>query len=346
MVRADPGGVNVYSPLERVNASRSSGSSIPHAIKVAYMVTSAHEGMHRIFQERPEILAPVFGVLGVPLSAKATVDAVTTDATETRPLERRVDTVLRIGPSDGEDFLLAVEAQSGKVPGKEASWAYYIAYLQAKFGLPVLLLVVCQDRATAKWAVGPFDCGTRGWTAMRTYPLVAGPDNLPVITDARTAAKNLPLAVLSALAHARSRDCDAILDAVSRALQELLETDPATAKYFFDFLEVTLGKTPAGEKWKAIMSTFVSYFPGRGTVRETAYLEGQAEGEAKGEAKGILLVLEVRGIPVPDSVRERITSCTDLDRVDAWLERSRTVERAEDLFAEDPEVPGTSPEQA
>ncbi|MFD5946234.1 hypothetical protein ACFWAZ_13370 [Streptomyces collinus] len=28
------------------------------------MVTSAHEGMHRIFQERPEILSPVFGVLG------------------------------------------------------------------------------------------------------------------------------------------------------------------------------------------------------------------------------------------------------------------------------------------
>ncbi|WP_190072572.1 hypothetical protein [Streptomyces lanatus] len=155
------------------------------------MVTSAHEGMHRIFQERPEILAPVFGVLGVPLSAKATVDAVTTDVTETRPLERRVDTVLRVGPSDGEDFLLAVEAQSGKVPGKEASWAYYIAYLQAKFGLPVLLLVVCQDRATAKWAAGPFDCGTRGWTALRTHPLVASPENLPVITDARTAAKNL-----------------------------------------------------------------------------------------------------------------------------------------------------------
>ncbi|MGP4046710.1 hypothetical protein [Streptomyces sp. 2A115] len=34
------------------------------------MVTSAHEGMHRIFQERPEILAPVFGLLGVPFSAE------------------------------------------------------------------------------------------------------------------------------------------------------------------------------------------------------------------------------------------------------------------------------------
>ncbi|WP_328358735.1 hypothetical protein OG800_21230 [Streptomyces sp. NBC_00445] len=310
------------------------------------MVTSAHEGMHRIFQERPEILAPVFGVLGVPLSAKATVDAVTTDVTEARPLERRVDTVLRIGPSDGEDFLLAVEAQSGKVEGKEWSWAYYIGYLQAKYKLPVLLLVVCQDRATAKWAAGPFDCGTRGWTALRTYPLVAGPDNMPVIIDARTVAKNLPLAVLSALAHARSRDGDAILEAIGSALQELLETDPATAKYFFDFLEVTLGKTPAGEKWKAIMSTFVSYFPGRGTVRETAYLEGKAEGRAEGEAKAILIVLDARGIAVPDSVRERITTCTDPDRVDAWLERSRTVERAEDLFAEDPEAPETSSERA
>ncbi|MGW2381477.1 hypothetical protein [Streptomyces sp. NPDC001658] len=294
------------------------------------MVTSAHEGMHRIFQERPEILAPVFGVLGVPLPAKVTVDAVTTDVTEARPLERRVDTVLRIGPSDGEDFLLAIESQSKKVAGKEASWAYYIAYLQAKFGLPVLLLVVCQDRATAKWAAGPFDCGTRGWTALRTYPLVAGPDNLPVITDARTAVKNLALAVLSALAHARTADCDAIMKAIVTALQETRDTDPDTADYFFDFLEISLGGSPAGEKLREIMS-FVSYFPGRGTVRETAYLEGRAEGEVK----GILSVLEVRGIPVSDDVRERIASCADLELLDAWLERSRTVVRAEDLFAED-----------
>ncbi|WP_423595779.1 hypothetical protein [Streptomyces sp. G5(2025)] len=29
------------------------------------MVTSRHEASHRIFQERPEILGPVFGLLGV-----------------------------------------------------------------------------------------------------------------------------------------------------------------------------------------------------------------------------------------------------------------------------------------
>ncbi|WP_324789162.1 hypothetical protein [Streptomyces sp. H51] len=317
------------------------------------MVTQAHEGMHRIFQERPEVLAPVFGVLGFPFSAKATVDAVTTDVTEARPLERRVDTVLRIGPSDGEDFLLAIESQSKRVPGKEASWAYYVAFLQAKYGLPVLLLVVCQDRATAKWAAGPFDCGTRDWTAQRTYPLVVGPDNLPVIIDARTAAKNLPLAVLSALAHARSTDCGAILEAISSALQELQETDPETAGYFFDFLEINLGNTPAGEQWKEIMS-FVSYFPGRGTVRETAYLEGKAEGKIEGKIEGkaedraslILRVLELHGVPVPEDVRERIASCTDLDVLARWFDRSLTATAAEELFAEEQEVPASGSEQA
>ncbi|QYX78753.1 hypothetical protein [Streptomyces akebiae] len=298
------------------------------------MVTSAHEGLHRIFQEKPEILVPVFGVLGLPFPEKATVDALTTDVTETKPMERRVDTVLRIGPSDGEDFLLAVEVQGERKPDKERSWPYYVYYLQSKYRLPVLLLVVCQDRRTAKWASGPFDCGTRGWITQRTHPMVVGPDNLPAVTDPRTAANNLAMAAFSALAHARSAQINDILDAMGRALQE---TDGKAADYFYEFLEVNLRGTPAGEKWRDIMS-FVSYFPGRGTVRETAYLEG----EAKGEAKGVLRVLEVRGIPVTDDVRERITTCSDPTRVSAWLDRAGTVTHAEELFAEGPENSGAA----
>lgn len=61
---------------------------------------------------------------------------------------------------------------------------------------------------------------------------------------------------------------------------------------------------------------------------------GYAVGLAQGEAKTILLVLEVRGIPVSADVRERITTCTDLDLLDVWLERCRAVARAEDLFVE------------
>ncbi|MBP5922602.1 hypothetical protein F3K32_20440 [Streptomyces sp. LBUM 1483] len=48
----------------------------------------------------------------------------------------------------------------------------------------------------------------------------------------------------------------------------------------------------------------------------------------------VLRVLEVRGVPVTEDVRERIASCTDLTLVSAWLDRAGTVERAEDLFSD------------
>ncbi|XUL89360.1 hypothetical protein ACQ86D_24190 [Streptomyces galilaeus] len=213
---------------------------------------------------------------------------------------------------------------------KEQSWAYYVAYLQSKYKLPVLLLVVCRDRATAKWAAGPFDCGTRGWTVQRTCPLVVGPDNLPMITDVRSAAKNPAMAAFSALTHANSPECDAILDALDHALGGM---DSDASDYIYQFLDVTLGDTPAGDKWRSIMG-FVNYFPGRGHLMERAYLEGQAEGAAAGEAKGVLRVLEVRGLVVSDDVRERVSTCTDLDRLNDWLDRAGTVERAEELFDE------------
>jgi hypothetical protein len=295
------------------------------------MVTSAHEGMHRIFQERPEILAPVFKALDIGLPEKAAVYAIATDATEAKPLARHVDTVLRVEPSDGDAFLLAIEAQERLDTKKESSWPYYIAYLRTKYDLPVLLLVVCRDRATTKWAAGPFSCEARGWTAQETYPLVIGPDNLPPITDARTAAEKPAMAAFSALTHAKGPDIDAILDALGRALAGM---DSNNVDYFYQFLDSALGESPAGDTWRNIM-TFVNYFPGRGHLMERTFLEGEAKGKAEGEARGVLRVLEVRGIPVSDAVRERIATCTDLDRVTHWLDLAGTVEQAEDLFTEE-----------
>jgi hypothetical protein len=65
---------------------------------------------------------------------------------------------------------------------------------------------------------------------------------------------------------------------------------------------------------------------------KTHRAEGLAEGEAKGEAKALLLVLEGRGIAVPNAVRERVTNCSDSDQLERWLKRAGVVERAEDLL--------------
>ncbi|WP_282701107.1 hypothetical protein [Streptomyces sp. CC219B] len=81
---------------------------------------------------------------------------------------------------------------------------------------------------------------------------------------------------------------------------------------------------------------FVNYFPGQGTLLEKAYTEGEAKGEVNGKVRAVLAVLEARDIPVSDDIRERVTTCTDINRIDGWLRRAVTATRAEDLFAEDP----------
>ncbi|MEU0741049.1 hypothetical protein [Streptomyces sp. NPDC006134] len=297
------------------------------------MVTSTHEASHRIFQDHPEVLAPIFEVLGLPLPAKAAIEPVTPDATELKPVERRVDTVLRVEPSEGESFLLAIEAQTRRAPDKGSSWAYYVAYLQAKFGLPVLLVTVCRNRSTAAWAAGPFVCRVGPWTTQTTRPFVLGPDSVPKVTDEAVVARQPALATFSAIVHSESEGIAAILNVLARGMRSF---DKPTAKYWSELLEIGLEDTPAKETWRELEKMVVSYFPGRGTVFEEAYLEGEAKGEAKGEARGkaegVLRVLDVRGLAVTDDVRARISGCTDLDRLDDWLARAVTAERAEDLF--------------
>ncbi|GAA3128523.1 hypothetical protein ACFQ0X_21605 [Streptomyces rectiviolaceus] len=149
------------------------------------------------------------------------------------------------------------------------------------------------------------------------------------------------MAAFSALTHARYADADAILEALVRALRA---TDKESAEYYGDLVDVGLGDTPARETWRKLM-TFVNYFPGRGTFREQAYLEGKAEGKedgiaeglVKGRAEALLRFLELRGIPISDSTRERIADCTDLDILGRWGDRSATVDDANDLFTEEPE---------
>lgn len=50
--------------------------------------------------------------------------------------------------------------------------------------------------------------------------------------------------------------------------------------------------------------------------------KGLVAGEAKGEAKSILAVLSARGIPVSDTIRERILGCTDIATLDVWIQRA------------------------
>ncbi|MEV6957009.1 hypothetical protein [Streptomyces sp. NPDC051183] len=300
------------------------------------MVTSHHEASHRIFQDRPELLAPVFRILGVPLPADPTVEVLTADVTEIRPMERRVDSVLRITPRADKSggLLLAIEAQGRRDPDKAVSWAYYLSYLTAKYECPALLLVVCQDKTTADWATGPFRLGWADWTALSVHPLVLGPGNVPVITDPEEAAEDLTIATFAAMTHGRDRNATAILEALAEALES---TDPESVAYFAELLEIGLGNSLARDIWRHLMPR--TSFPGRGTLIEETYQEGEAKGRTEGKAEErarmVLRVLDHRGVAVADEVRERVIACGELDVLGRWIDLAFTVDHAEELFAEE-----------
>jgi hypothetical protein len=58
-----------------------------------------------------------------------------------------------------------------------------------------------------------------------------------------------------------------------------------------------------------------------------------AEGRAEGEARALLAILNARGIPVPDDIHTRITTCTDLDQLDTWIRRASTATIIHDILS-------------
>ncbi|SDD97805.1 hypothetical protein SAMN05216505_114109 [Streptomyces prasinopilosus] len=67
-------------------------------------------------------------------------------------------------------------------------------------------------------------------------------------------------------------------------------------------------------------------------IREGGREKGRAEGAARRAAEDVLDILEVRGIDIPDAVRERVTGCGDLEILRHWHRRAVTAPTAAEIF--------------
>ncbi|MGW2636340.1 hypothetical protein [Streptomyces sp. NPDC001348] len=291
------------------------------------MVSSPHEAMHRIFQQYPGLFSGVAEVLGIDFPPPTSFTVLPNDLTETSPVERRVDTLVRLETEDDEPLLLAVESQGGKDPDKPASWAYYASYLLTKYRLQPMLLVVCQDHATAEWAAREVSFGPRQWPLLTLRPLVAGPHNMPVITDPAEVRKDLAVATLAAITHAKNPDAGAILKSMTTVLRD---TPQSIANPIIELIAQGLGKHPAAQLWRKLVAVDLSFY--KSPLSEEIRDEGRAEGEARRAAEDVLDVLDVRGIDVPEAVRERITGCGDPETLRHWHRRAVTAPAAEAIF--------------
>ncbi|AUH41000.1 hypothetical protein CXR04_12705 [Streptomyces sp. CMB-StM0423] len=325
------------------------------------MVNSPHETHHRAFQQIPELFTSAFRLLDLPVPDEAVVTAIDSDLTEVRPVERHVDTLLRLEFPDGDPYLLLVEAQTKRDPDKPDSWAYYLSYLRNRYGCQPILLVVCRDRATAHWASRPFRIGHPTHPNLTLTPLVLGPHNVPKITEYERAAADVPFAVFSAITHSNDPDAGAILKVLAEALHK---TDDESRTICAELAASGLGGTPAAGIWRNLMETGLFSFrgfvaeglreEGRVEGREEGRVEGRAQGRKRGREEGrsvgleeghrqgrvaegtekLIRLLEVRGIPLSDDARLRITACDEPELLDLWFDRGITAATADEVFAD------------
>jgi hypothetical protein len=69
-------------------------------------------------------------------------------------------------------------------------------------------------------------------------------------------------------------------------------------------------------------------------VRAEGRAQGRTEGRTEGQREVVLIVLDARGIPVPDTARERILIETDPDLLKHWLEKACVASSIEGVFVD------------
>jgi hypothetical protein len=283
------------------------------------MVKLPHEALHHVFRESPNLFAEtVRRIFDANFPEIIEAEVIDTDLTEIEPIERRPDTVIKAETSDGPQ-LLVVEAQNREEKSKIRSWAYYLSFLENKYQVPATLLITTPDIATARWARQPLRLGPPGLPSLELFPFVAGPDNIPFITEPEAAAEDVDFAVFSTLTHRFDPDIEKALKPLAVALDTL---DPKQGALWADLMEGGLGKGCAQETWRKIMQTM--------TYEWTSQLAQQSVAEAEGRL--ILRFLEERGVPVEERHRKAIEQCRDIETLELWVMRAATVESADDLF--------------
>jgi hypothetical protein len=284
------------------------------------MPSMAHEILVDLFKNRPPLAAEILAeVLGVSLPPYTQARLAATDLTEIQPAEYRADAVVVLLDRDIPVRVIIVEVQLAVDPRKRFSWPAYVTVSRAIHGCPADLLVVAPEPLLAGWCAEPIEIGVPGFVLR---PPVLHRTNVPVVTDPAEAARRPELGVLSVMAHGETGEGTTIAAAVLPALRGL---DEDRARFYYDLVYNSLNETARRAlevmmKGYEYQSDFAKKYVAEGLAEGLA--KGRAEGRAEEAARNLLTVLRVRGLTVPDAVRERILAQKDPERLERWLEKA------------------------
>jgi len=276
----------------------------------------AHEILVDLFKNRPSLAAEILvEVLGISLPRYTEARLASTDLTEIQPAEYRADVVVVLLNRDTPVRVLIVEVQLAADSRKRLSWPAYVTVARAVHGCLAGLLIVAPEPAVAGWCAEPIETGVPGFVLR---PPVLHRTAVPVVTDPEEAARRPELGVLSAMAHGETEQGATIAAAVLPVIREL---DDDRTRFYYDLVYNSLNEA-ARRALEAIMkgyeyqTDFAKKYVAQGRD------EGRVEGRAEEAARNLLIVLQARGIAVPDAIRERILAEKDPERLERWLEKA------------------------
>lgn len=287
------------------------------------MPSQLHEMLLLLFRNRPALAPELLKeALHVELPAYSEVRLESAELTDVVPAEYRADLVVLL--VDGKPVLgIVVEVQLQPDTRKRFSWPVYVTGLRARLECPCCVLVVTASESTAKWARKPIALGP----GAQLVPLVVAPKGVPVITDPERARQDPELAVLSVMAHGHG-DVETAVQIALSAAAGAAPLDEDTRVLYFDLIEAALS-----EAARKAFEMLPQNYEFQGPTFKKGKLEGQLEGQAA-MAASLLDVLDARGLTIPDEVRQRAQSTTDLDQLRHWIRRAAVITRADELFDE------------
>lgn len=295
--------------------------------------------MRRVLQDDPAVFARTLRTLGLPFADPVATALLPTglapmDRVPSSPLAPDLvgpgfEILLRVAPPEGDGYVLALETAGTRSPARRSYWRSRMAHLLAAYRMPPVLLVVCPDEVTARWAERPLALGPPQWAALTFHPLVLGPHNVPAVADPTQAARDIPLAALSAMTHGTGPEAGAVLASLAAALKGAGRSEKKDlATVFGELTSLGLGTgTAAARTWKGLA-------PGAHCRRAGAMGGRCADTRAEDWARSVLTVLERRGIAVTDDLRDRVSGCIDMALLGRWTVRALSATTADDLFTE------------
>ena len=272
------------------------------------MPSMAHEILLDLFKSRPTLAAEILAeALEVPLPAYTEARLTSADLTEIKPAEYRADAVVVLLNDGAAVQVIIVEVQLAIDPGKRFSWPAYVTVSRAVHRCPACLLIVAPDPAVADWCAAPIETGVPGFIL---HPPVLSRTDVPKVTDPQAAARRPELGVLSAMAHGETEQGAVIAAAVLSAIQGL---DEDRAEFYYDLVYNSLNEAAR----QALEATMKGY-----EYQSDFAKKYVARGRTEATARNLLTVLRIRGLAVPDAVRERILAEKDPERLERWLEKA------------------------